>query len=130
MIFNVDTSNNTLKALSNKAFAKGVLTQSTGENNFSSVKNLVSSWKLENNLTKVENDKVIVNAFINPNDIIILYYNNILSVVPYGKSTLGPLLRSAMKKGKITGELYTGEWLDIGTPQRLEKLNSRYKVLK
>jgi len=87
MIFNVDTSNNTLKALSNKAFAKGVLTQLTGENNFSSVKNLVSSWKLENNLTKVENDKVIVNAFINPNDIIILYYNNILSVVPYGKST-------------------------------------------
>ena len=59
------------------------------------------------------------------------YYSpKLFASVPYGKSTLGPLLRSAMKKGKITGELYTGEWLDIGTPQRLEKLNSRYKVLK
>jgi MurNAc alpha-1-phosphate uridylyltransferase len=24
----------------------------------------------------------------------------------------------------VTGELYEGEWLDIGTPQRLEQLNA------
>ena len=44
--------------------------------------------------------------------------------LPYGKSSLAPLLRSAMKEGKVTGELYEGEWLDIGTPLRLERLNA------
>jgi MurNAc alpha-1-phosphate uridylyltransferase len=59
------------------------------------------------------------------------YYSpELFSSLSYGKSALAPLLRTAMKEGKITGELYTGEWLDIGTPERLEKLNSRYKVLK
>ena len=44
--------------------------------------------------------------------------------VPYGKSSLAPLLRDAMKEGKVTGELYEGKWLDIGTPLRLERLNA------
>ncbi len=43
--------------------------------------------------------------------------------VEYGKAPLAPLLRAAMKEGKVTGELYEGEWLDIGTPERLEQLN-------
>jgi MurNAc alpha-1-phosphate uridylyltransferase len=30
-----------------------------------------------------------------------------------------------MKEGKVTGELYEGEWLDIGTPERLELLNAQ-----
>ena len=45
--------------------------------------------------------------------------------VAYGKSALAPLLREAMKEGKVTGELYEGAWLDIGTPQRLEQLNAQ-----
>jgi len=53
------------------------------------------------------------------------YYSpKLFEGVPYGKSALAPLLREAMKKGKITGELYEGEWLDIGTPDRLERLNA------
>jgi MurNAc alpha-1-phosphate uridylyltransferase len=44
--------------------------------------------------------------------------------LPYGKSALAPLLREAMKEGKVTGELYEGEWRDIGTPERLERLNA------
>ena len=52
------------------------------------------------------------------------YYSpKLFKDMPYGKSSLAPLLRQAMKEGKITGELYEGEWLDIGTPERLEKLN-------
>ena len=39
---------------------------------------------------------------------------------------LAPLLREAMTKGKVSGELYSGEWHDIGTPQRLESINNRF----
>lgn len=54
------------------------------------------------------------------------YYSpKLFEGVPYGKSALAPLLRAAMKEGKVTGELYEGEWLDIGTPQRLELLNAQ-----
>lgn len=53
------------------------------------------------------------------------YYSpKLFEGVPYGKSALAPLLRAAMKEGKVTGELYEGEWLDIGTPERLELLNA------
>ena len=53
------------------------------------------------------------------------YYSpKLFEGVPYGKSALAPLLRAAMIEGKVTGELYEGEWYDIGTPQRLEMLNA------
>jgi len=39
---------------------------------------------------------------------------------------LAPLLREAITKGKVSGELYSGEWHDIGTPQRLESINNRF----
>jgi len=55
----------------------------------------------------------------------IAYYSpKLFDGVPYGKSSLAPLLRAAMKEGKVTGELYEDEWLDIGTPERLELLNA------
>jgi len=54
------------------------------------------------------------------------YYSpRLLERVPYGKRALAPLLRRAMEEGSVTGELYRGEWYDIGTPQRLERLNAR-----
>ena len=53
------------------------------------------------------------------------YFPKLFDGVPYGKSALAPLLRAAMKEGKVTGELYEGEWLDIGTPERLELLNAQ-----
>jgi MurNAc alpha-1-phosphate uridylyltransferase len=53
------------------------------------------------------------------------YYSpKLFEGVPYGKSSTIPLLRAAMKEGKVTGELYEGDWLDIGTPERLERLNA------
>jgi len=52
------------------------------------------------------------------------YYSpKLFEGVDYGKSSTIPLLRKAMKEGKVTGELFEGEWLDIGTPERLELLN-------
>ena len=54
------------------------------------------------------------------------YYSpKLFEGLPYGKNALAPLLRVAMKEGKVTGELYEGEWLDIGTPERLELLNAQ-----
>lgn len=40
-----------------------------------------------------------------------------------GRFPLPPLLRRAMQQGKVSGELYQGQWYDIGTPQRLEEIN-------
>ena len=54
------------------------------------------------------------------------YYSpKLFEGIPYGKSSSIPLLKAAMKEGKVTGELFEGEWLDIGTPERLELLNAQ-----
>jgi N-acetyl-alpha-D-muramate 1-phosphate uridylyltransferase len=41
-----------------------------------------------------------------------------------GRFPLGPLLRRAMAAGQVTGEHYSGEWRDIGAPQRLAELRA------
>lgn len=35
---------------------------------------------------------------------------------------LAPLLRRAMDAGRVSAELYTGPWTDVGTPERLREL--------
>jgi MurNAc alpha-1-phosphate uridylyltransferase len=40
------------------------------------------------------------------------------------KAALVHLLRAGMAQQKITAQLYTGRWTDVGTPERLEQLNS------
>jgi N-acetyl-alpha-D-muramate 1-phosphate uridylyltransferase len=40
-----------------------------------------------------------------------------------GKFPLAPLLREAMAENQVSGERYTGGWLDIGTPERLAELD-------
>jgi MurNAc alpha-1-phosphate uridylyltransferase len=51
------------------------------------------------------------------------YHPKFFENVVYGKSALAPLLRQAMQSQKVSGGLYSGEWRDIGTPERLEALN-------
>jgi len=41
---------------------------------------------------------------------------------------LGPLLRQAMQQRRVTGELFKGEWRDIGTPERLQALDSALRA--
>lgn len=36
---------------------------------------------------------------------------------------LAPLLRKAAAQGQVSGELYSGTWIDIGTPERLFQIN-------
>lgn len=37
---------------------------------------------------------------------------------------LAPLLRATAEKNLVSGEVYSGEWQDIGTPQRLAAINA------
>ena len=37
---------------------------------------------------------------------------------------LAPLLRAAIAAGRVSAELYTGVWVDVGTPERLAQINS------
>jgi len=39
------------------------------------------------------------------------------------KAPLAPLLRAAIAQGRVSAELYTGTWTDVGTPERLAALN-------
>jgi MurNAc alpha-1-phosphate uridylyltransferase len=40
---------------------------------------------------------------------------------------LAPLLRTAARAGRVSGQLHTGAWLDIGTPERLAQLDQRLR---
>jgi MurNAc alpha-1-phosphate uridylyltransferase len=42
-----------------------------------------------------------------------------------GTYPLAPLLRAAADRGAVTGELYRGAWMDIGTPESLELLRRK-----
>jgi MurNAc alpha-1-phosphate uridylyltransferase len=44
---------------------------------------------------------------------------------PGSKGQIAPLLRAAMARGLVTGELHRGVWHDVGTPARLSALNER-----
>jgi len=55
------------------------------------------------------------------------YYSpRLFEKLPYGKAPLAPLLREAIGEELVSGELYEGEWRDIGTPERLEEVNNKY----
>ena len=59
---------------------------------------------------------------------IALYRKAFFDALPFGnlqgiKAALAPLLRTAMDNGQVSAELYTGEWTDVGTPERLAELN-------
>jgi MurNAc alpha-1-phosphate uridylyltransferase len=45
-----------------------------------------------------------------------------------GKFPLAPLLKRAIATGKVRGELYRGEWWDVGSPDRLHALDIRLRA--
>ncbi len=49
------------------------------------------------------------------------------SVTPGRKAPLAPLLYAAADAGRLSGELYEGLWEDVGTPERLAKLETLLK---
>jgi MurNAc alpha-1-phosphate uridylyltransferase len=54
-----------------------------------------------------------------------IYHPVLFSSVHTGtRAPLAPLLRAAMREGRITGELFDGLWTDVGTPQRLAEVDA------
>jgi MurNAc alpha-1-phosphate uridylyltransferase len=53
-----------------------------------------------------------------------LYHKSLFAhLIPGEKAALAPLLKEAMSKMQVCGELLSCSWHDVGTPQRLEQLN-------
>lgn len=62
---------------------------------------------------------------------IALYRREFFDSLPVGnpqgiKAALAPLLRAAMDNRRVSAELYTGPWVDVGTPARLAELNATF----
>ena len=45
-------------------------------------------------------------------------------ITPGTVAPLAPLLRAQIALNKVSGEHYTGRWVDVGTPQRLQQLDN------
>lgn len=43
---------------------------------------------------------------------------------PDTPAKLAPLLRTAMRDGRVSGTLHDGQWFDVGTPQRLAEVDA------
>ncbi len=56
------------------------------------------------------------------------YSKEMFNELEYGKRKLAPLLFKAIDSNNLTMEHYRGEWYDIGTPQRLEKLDIKLSI--
>lgn len=53
-----------------------------------------------------------------------IYHPDLFQNCSTGRFSLVPLLTQAMQANQVTGEHYQGQWMDIGTPERLLILNS------
>ncbi len=57
---------------------------------------------------------------------IALYHPDFFKEVPDGSQKLAPFLRKSMAQHQVSGELFSGYWADIGTPERLQQADSMY----
>lgn len=86
---------------------------------------------VENPEHNTEGDFALVDGLVNSDGDVrytfsgIGYYHPELfrNLDPNSPAPLAPLLRNAMDTGKVSGTLFKGQWLDIGTPERLAQLD-------
>jgi MurNAc alpha-1-phosphate uridylyltransferase len=53
-----------------------------------------------------------------------VYHPKLFQGLQLSKQPLGPLIREWIQQGKVTGEKFSGFWLDVGTPDRLWQLEA------
>ncbi len=59
-----------------------------------------------------------------------VYHRTLFAHTPAGQKTpLAPLLRLAIDAGRVSGEHYTGRWVDVGTPARLAALDHELRQI-
>ena len=56
-----------------------------------------------------------------------VYRPELLAGCRDGIFKLAPLIRTAARKGRVGGELHDGDWMDVGTPERLAELDRRLR---
>ncbi len=59
---------------------------------------------------------------------IAVYQKSFFAEVAPGKRALAPLLRQAADQQKVSGELYRGEWVDVGTLQRWQSIDGSSRL--
>jgi len=57
-----------------------------------------------------------------------IYHPQLFADLPdHTPAKLAPVLRQHADRGFVSGELHTGEWIDVGTPERLRELDLRLR---
>lgn len=52
-------------------------------------------------------------------------HKNLFQDLPIQPRSMVPLLQEAMLKNQVSGEVFEGLWMDIGTPERLQEINAQ-----
>lgn len=56
-----------------------------------------------------------------------IYHPDLFKHCKPGKLRLADLLRSSMNSGQISGQIFNGFWMDVGTVERLQTLEKHYQ---
>jgi len=57
-----------------------------------------------------------------------LYHPSLFTHIGTKSAALGPLLRHNIAKNQVSGQLLMAQWADVGTPQRLARLESQLNL--
>ncbi len=77
---------------------------------------------LENGYLSAEGPKKLTFANIG------IYHPDLFKNCQPGAFPLGKLLRAAIHEGKISGEHYRGDWVNVGTPEEWKNLTTRVQI--
>ncbi|MFT4629421.1 MAG: MurNAc alpha-1-phosphate uridylyltransferase [Arenicella sp.] len=57
---------------------------------------------------------------------IALYHKAMFTNLASGCQALAPIFFELAQSGRLEGEVYSGQWTDVGTPERLQEINDSY----
>lgn len=80
--------------------------------------NTEGDFALEDGMIKNTGDEKLTYSGIG------LYTQDFFAEAKPGKKALAPMLRKKSELNKVSGEIYNGQWVDIGTIERLAQLRS------